>query len=226
MPDQPTPPNPPDELAHSALVLVDIQPDFMPGGALPVAGGDAIVPGVNDLLDRGGFAHIVATQDWHPPGHASFASRHPSRAPFDVITLHGHDQVLWPDHCVQGTVGAALHDGLHVNRVDLIIRKGTNPAVDSYSAFRNNWNEAGERPPTGLAGHLRELGVTDVYLCGLARDVCVKWTAEDAVDMGFGTAVIWDLTRPVDPATEDEVRAELQDRGVRVIHAAELERLE
>jgi nicotinamidase/pyrazinamidase len=138
------------------------------------------------------------------------------------MPINDHDQVLWPDHCVQGTEGAALHPGLHAQHVDVIIRKGTDPRVDSYSGFRNNWNAAGERPPTGLAGHLRELGVAAVYVCGLARDVCVKWTAEDGADLGFDVTVIWDLTRPVDPTMDADVREALTASGVRLIESADL----
>lgn len=214
--------DPTPQLAGAALILVDIQPDFMPGGALPVAEGDVILAGVNELLDAGCFAQVVATQDWHPSDHVSFASQHAGRAPFDVIPLYDHDQVLWPDHCVQGSPGAELHPDLRAEHIDMIIRKGTDPRVDSYSAFRNNWNAAGERPATGLAGHLRELAVDRVYICGLARDVCVKWTAEDAVDLGFDATVVWDLTRPVDTSTDAAVRDALTGTGVRLVHSADL----
>jgi nicotinamidase/pyrazinamidase len=199
---------------YTALIVVDLQPDFMPGGALPVAEGDLIVEPIARLVRSGAFGLVVATQDWHPRGHASFASAHPGRRPFDVILLHGHDQVLWPDHCVQGTPGAALHPGLPLERVEAIIRKGTDPEVDSYSALRNNWNGRGERPATGLAGYLQERGVHGVSVCGLARDYCVKWTAEDAADAGFRVGFLWDLTRPVDPASDDAVRAALRGKGV------------
>jgi nicotinamidase/pyrazinamidase len=206
--------------ARSALILVDIQPDFMPGGALPVQGGDEILGGVRRLMEEAGFALQVATQDWHPPGHISFASRHPGRAPMDVIELYGHDQTLWPDHCVQGTPGSELHPGLPWTHVEAVIRKGTDPATDSYSGFRNNWNPEGKRPPTGLAGYLEERAIETVYLCGLARDVCVRWTAEDAADAGFDTRVLWDLTRSVDPSADEELRSALEARGVRVIDSA------
>jgi nicotinamidase/pyrazinamidase len=201
---------------RAALIVVDLQPDFMPGGALPVAGGDRVVEPIARLVRSGGFGLVVATQDWHPPGHASFASAHPGKQPFDVIMLHGHEQVLWPDHCVQGTAGAALHQGLPLDRVDAIIRKGTDPGVDSYSGLRNNWDARGERPPTGLAGYLRERGMTDVTVCGLARDYCVKWTAEDAADAGFRVRFLWELTRSVDPAGDDRVRADLVTHAVSI----------
>lgn len=206
----------------SALLLVDVQPDFMPGGALAVADGDAILAPLAKLLDADLFSMVVATQDWHPPDHVSFASEHPGRRPFEVISLYGHDQVLWPDHCVMGTPGAALHPQLPQIPIDTIVRKGTNREVDSYSGFRENWDAAGRRPPTGLAGLLRERGVTDVYVTGLARDVCVRWTAEDAADLGLATTVIWDLTRPVDTGSDDAVRKALTRAGVRIVESSEL----
>jgi nicotinamidase/pyrazinamidase len=201
---------------RTALVLVDLQPDFMPGGALAVAEGDHLVEPVRDLVLSGRFDVVVATQDWHPAHHISFASHHTGKKPFDVIDLYGHEQVLWPDHCVQGTPGAALHPGMPRDWVDAIMRKGNDPAVDSYSAFRNNWNRWGDRPPTGLGGYLRERGVTHLVLCGLARDYCVKWTAEDAVEAGFHVQLLWDLTRPVDPASDERVLRELRAKGVEV----------
>ena len=205
--------------ARSALVVVDVQPDFLPGGALPVPGGDAILEPLRALLERLPFGIAVATQDWHPRGHVSFASAHPGKKPFDVIEVHGHEQTLWPDHCVQGTPGAELHGALPWERVSAVIRKGAQRDVDSYSGFRNNWDAAGGRPPTGLAGYLRERGVEDVFVCGLARDFCVKWSAEDAAAAGFRTTVLWDLTRPVVPASDAQVRADLERAGVRVADA-------
>ncbi|HLF11845.1 MAG TPA: bifunctional nicotinamidase/pyrazinamidase [Gammaproteobacteria bacterium] len=204
----------------AVLLLVDIQVDFVPGGALAVAGGDAIVAPIRALLASGIFAHVVATQDWHPPDHVSFASRHTGRQPLERISLYGREQVLWPDHCVAGTPGALLHAGLPSERIQAIIRKGMDRTVDSYSGFRNNWNEHNRRPPTGLRGYLEECGLIDVYVCGLARDYCVKWTAEDAADLGFKTSVIWDLTRAVDASNDGPVRAALLDKGVRILDAA------
>ncbi|RMD78528.1 MAG: bifunctional nicotinamidase/pyrazinamidase [Gammaproteobacteria bacterium] len=208
--------------SRTALILVDIQPDFMPGGALPVAGGDEILEPVRALMGSSLHAVAVATQDWHPRGHVSFASSHPGHRPFDVIELHGHDQTLWPDHCVQGTPGAELHPALPWERVAAIVRKGMDPQVDSYSGFRNNWGPDGRRPPTGLAGYLRERGVEEVILCGLARDVCVRWTAEDAAAEGFQAWFVWDATRAVDPAGDEATRAALESRGVRVVTVKEL----
>jgi nicotinamidase/pyrazinamidase len=199
---------------RSALVVVDLQPDFMPGGALPVAEGDRIIAPIRDLLLSGRFDVVVATQDWHPAHHVSFASRHPGKKPFDVIDLYGHEQVLWPDHCVQGSPGASLHDEVPQDWLDAIFRKGNDPAVDSYSGFRNNWNRWGERPPTGLGGYLKERSVTHLFVCGLARDYCVKWTAEDAADAGLKVRMLWDLTRPVDPKSDQRVSKELEAKGV------------
>ena len=150
----------------------------------------------------------------------SFASTHRGHAPFDVIEVHGHPQTLWPDHCVQDTPGAGLHDALPLEHVSIVIRKGTQPDVDSYSGFRNNWNAAGERPETGLAALLRERGIEEVVLCGLARDFCVKWSAEDAAAAGFRTTVLWELTRPVLPESDAAVRADLERAGVRIVGRA------
>ncbi len=204
-------------LENSALLLVDIQPDFMPGGALPVTEGDRIVEPVSRLALWGRFRALVATQDWHPAGHVSFASNHPGRRPFESIELYGHPQTLWPDHCVQGTPGAELHRGLPAAAVSAIIRKGTDPRCDSYSGFRNNWNSKGERPSTGLAGYLKELGIEEVFLCGLARDYCVMWSAQDAAEAGFRTWFVWDLTRPVDEASDESVHRGLLAHGVAII---------
>ena len=205
------------ESERSALLLVDIQPDFMPGGNLEVEEGDRILPGVERLMDSGMFAVQAATQDWHPANHVSFASQHPGRAPLDVIELHGYEQVLWPDHCIQGTPGAELHPNLSWSSADVVIRKGTHPQSDSYSGFRNNWDPQGRRPPTGLAGYLRERGIDAVYICGLARDVCVKWTAEDAVEAGFRTHLFWDLTRSVNPSEDENLRRSLESQGVTIL---------
>ena len=208
--------------ASAALLLIDIQPDFLPGGALAVGDGDAILEPIRQLMDRDRFGLYVATQDWHPTEHVSFASSHAGREPLEVIRLHGHDQTLWPDHCVQGTPGADLHGELPWERVSAIIRKGADARTDSYSGFRNNWGPDGRRPVTGLAGYLRERGITDVALCGLARDFCVKWSAEDAAEAGFRTAVLWDLTRPVDPSSDEAVRRDLERAGVEVVESDSL----
>lgn len=209
-------------LTGCALIVVDVQLDFLPGGALEVATGDRILAPLAALMRADLFPTIVATQDWHPPNHVSFASQHPPRRPFETISLHGHDQVLWPDHCVAGSKGAELHPGLPWERACAIVRKGMDRAVDSYSGFRNNFDARGARPPTGLAGYLREAGVHTVHVCGLARDVCVLATAEDARELGFETAVLWDLTQPVVPASDKATRAALARAGVATIDSAVL----
>lgn len=197
-----------------ALLVIDLQPDFMPGGALACHEGDAIVPGIAALLASRRYCTVVATQDWHPPGHASFASSHPGRAPFETIRLHGQPQVLWPDHCVQGTPGARLDPRVDWNAADLILRKGTNPQVDSYSAFRENHGPHGARPSTGLAGWLRDRGIDEVHLCGLARDYCVLWSAQDAAEAGLRVRFLWNLTRPVTPEGDAPTRAALEAAGI------------
>ena len=182
--------NPPDD--HDLLLVVDLQVDFCPGGALAVADGDAIVPAVNRLAR--GFAHVVLTQDWHPAGHSSFASAHPGKQPFATIELPYGPQILWPDHCVQGTPGAAFHPGLDIPHAELVLRKGFHPAIDSYSAFREN----DRKTPTGLAAYLRERGFARVTLCGLATDFCVLYSALDARAAGFETRLVLDACRGLD----------------------------
>jgi nicotinamidase/pyrazinamidase len=205
---------------HAALILVDVQPDFMPGGSLACHEGDLIVAGIDALLRQRRFRHAVATQDWHPRGHVSFASSHPGRAPFEQITLYGQAQTLWPEHCVQGTAGAALHPGIDWSALDAVIRKGSDSAVDSYSGFRENHGPHGARPSTGLAGWLRERGVDEVFVCGLARDVCVLWTAQDAVELGFRANLLWDLSRPVTPESDDATRGALQTKGIAIVDSS------
>ena len=175
-----------------ALLVVDVQNDFCTGGALAVPGGEAVVPGINSLWDR--HACKVLTQDWHPPGHASFASSHAGKQPFDTGRLDYGEQVLWPDHCVQGTSGAAFHPELRTDGADLVLRKGFRPGIDSYSAFFEN----DRTTPTGLAGYLRERGVERVLLTGLATDFCVGFSALDALASGFETVVLEDLCRGLD----------------------------
>jgi len=177
---------------RDALLVIDMQNDFMPGGALAVADGDAIVPLVNRLML--GFVHIVLTQDWHPPGHVSFASSHAGARPFMAIETPYGSQALWPEHCLQGDRGAALHAGLTSDRAILILRKGCRRAVDSYSAFA----EADRETSTGLAGFLRDRGVARVFVCGLATDYCVAWSACDARASGFETLVVEDACRAID----------------------------
>lgn len=207
---------------HAALIVVDVQPDFMPGGSLACHEGDAIVHGIDTLLRARRFAHVVATQDWHPAGHISFASNHPGHVAFEQIALYGQPQTLWPAHCVQDTAGAALHPGINWSALDAVIRKGSDPAVDSYSGFLENHGPQGRRPSTGLAGWLRERGVDEVFVCGLARDVCVLWTAQDARELGFRANLLWDLTRPVTPASDAATRAALQAADIAVVNSGEL----
>lgn len=205
--------------AQDALLVIDLQPDFMPGGALAVAEGDQVVPPIVALLSR--FHTVVATQDWHPPGHRSFASSH-GAAPYTVVPMYGAPQTLWPDHCVQGTVGAALHRDLPQEPLDLILRKGMDPAVDSYSAFRENLDPSGGRRTTGLAPLLKARGVRRVFLCGLARDFCVAWSAIDAVAEGLEAVVLWDLTRAVFPDKDDDTARALREAGVVIARSADL----
>ena len=180
--------------ATDCLIVVDVQNDFCPGGALEVKHGDEIVPLVNQLARR--FENVVVTQDWHTPGHVSFASSHAGKKPFETKRLRYGEQVLWPDHCVQGTRGAELHDGLELPHAQLVIRKGFHPKVDSYSGFL----EADRKTKTGLDGYLRSRGVKRVYCVGLATDFCVAWTALDARRFRFESVVIEDACRAIDNA--------------------------
>ena len=201
-----------------ALVIVDVQNDFMPGGALPTLRGNEVVPVINRLQPQ--FEVVVATQDWHPANHGSFASNHPGRKPGEVINLAGLEQILWPDHCVQGTKGAELDPDLVRSRIQWIVRKGTDPSIDSYSAFFDN----GRRKSTGLEDELRKNGVSDVYLCGLATEYCVLWSARDAVRLGFRTHVIGDACRGVELERGDIERAfdEMRSAGVDVVTSRDL----
>ncbi|MBA8878772.1 bifunctional nicotinamidase/pyrazinamidase [Phyllobacterium myrsinacearum] len=179
-------------MAGDALVVIDVQNDFCPGGTLAVGGGHEIVPIINKLIVR--FDHVILTQDWHPAGHSSFASSHPGKAPFDTIRMPYGDQTLWPDHCIQGTPGADFHPDLQWDKAELIIRKGFRPHIDSYSAFFEN----DRKTPTGLAGYLRERGITNVTFAGLATDYCVAYSALDAVAHGFAADVLLDACRAID----------------------------
>jgi nicotinamidase/pyrazinamidase len=174
------------------LLIIDVQNDFCPGGALAVADGDATVPVINRLSQR--FGHVAVTQDWHPSGHSSFASSHSGAAPFETITMPYGPQTLWPDHCVQGTSGATFHPQLLTEKAELIIRKGFRPEIDSYSAFFEN----DRRTPTGLAGYLLERGLKKIFLVGLATDYCVHYSAVDARRLGFDTIVIEAGCRAID----------------------------
>jgi len=174
------------------LIVVDVQNDFCPGGALAVPQGDEIIPTVNRLAAE--FAHVVLTQDWHPPGHASFASSHPGKQPFDTIDVFYGRQILWPDHCVQGTPGAAFHRGLDVAHAELVLRKGFRAEIDSYSAFFEN----DRRTPTGLGGYLKERGFECITVCGLATDFCVFYSAIDGRRAGFEVTVVTGASRGID----------------------------
>ncbi len=181
-------------MPDKALIVIDMQNDFCPGGALAVPGGDEIVPEVNHLISS--YQHVVLTQDWHPAGHTSFASTHRGMEPFSTIDLPYGPQTLWPDHCVQGTSGAAFHPDLDWTRAELVVRKGFHKAIDSYSAFFEN----DRRTPTGLAGYLKERGLASLVMCGLATDFCVAWSALDAVRLGFKVTVILSACRAIDLA--------------------------
>ncbi len=196
-----------------ALIIVDMQNDFCPGGALPVPEGDHIVPLINRLQQQ--FELVVATTDWHPPEHCSFASNHPGHKVGDVVEIDGLPQILWPVHCVQNTPGAALHPALHTARIARLFRKGADPRVDSYSAFFDN----GRRKATGLAEYLRQQGASQLYICGLATDYCVKYTALDAVELGFATSVLVDACRGVELRHGDVADAidQMQRAGVNII---------
>ena len=175
-----------------ALLIIDLQNDFCPGGALAVPEGDTIIPTVNRLIDT--FEHVLQTQDWHPREHRSFASAHRGKDPYDTVEMDYGEQILWPDHCVQGTSGADFHPNLNSTPTELIVRKGFRPEIDSYSAFFEN----DQKTPTGLTGYLRERNIDTLYLCGLATDFCVKWSALDAREQGFDVYVIEDAVRGID----------------------------
>jgi nicotinamidase/pyrazinamidase len=199
------------------LLVVDVQNGFVPGGALPVDDGHAVVPVVNRLARA--FEHVVLTQDWHPPGHASFASTH-GKEPFSTVRLHYGEQVLWPDHCVQGTWDAEFHPELNIAHVQLIIRKGHRRGIDSYSAFY----EADGATPTGLAGYLRERGLRRVFLAGLATDFCVAWSAIDALRAGFPALVIDDACRGIDTGGSlARAWADMEAAGVQRIQSSDIE---
>ncbi|MEO4000955.1 bifunctional nicotinamidase/pyrazinamidase [Mesorhizobium sp. CAU 1732] len=196
-------------MSDKALIVIDVQNDFCPGGLLAVEGGDQIVPVVNRLIE--GFDHVILTQDWHPAGHSSFASSHAGKAPFDTVEMPYGAQTLWPDHCVQGTAGAQFHSGLQWTKAELVIRKGFRPSIDSYSAFFENDHET----PTGLAGYLRERGISDLTLVGLATDFCVAYSALDAVRSGFTATVRLDACRAIDlGGSLDAMTAKMADAGV------------
>lgn len=199
-----------------ALLLIDLQIDFLPGGALAVAGGDAVIPVVNSLQET--FELVVATQDWHPQGHQSFASAHPGKQVFEEVQLNGLPQVLWPDHCVQGTTGAELSAAVDWKKTEAVFRKGTHPAIDSYSGFYDN----GHQKATGLGAYLKGRGVTSVYVAGLAADYCVYFTAKDALAEGFEVSVIEDATRAISAAGFEKVKTDLRQNGGNLVYSCDL----
>ncbi|MCX7828593.1 MAG: bifunctional nicotinamidase/pyrazinamidase [Thermanaerothrix sp.] len=194
-----------------ALLVVDVQYDFLPGGALPVPEGDQVIPVINRMMDR--FPLVVATQDWHPREHLSFASNHRDTRPFEVIQLDQAPQTLWPDHCVRGTHGAMLSRDLRQEPVELIIRKGTDPSVDSYSAFFDNL----KRRSTGLAGYLRERGVSELWVAGLAGDYCAFYSAMDGAEAGFSVFFVEDAVRPISAEGFAKAKEAMGSRGIKIV---------
>ena len=199
-----------------ALIVVDIQNDFLPGGALAVPEGDKVIEVINRLMS--GFDLVVATQDWHPANHGSFASAHQGMKPFETGYLGGVQQVFWPDHCVQGTSGAGISDLLNQNRIEAVFRKGTNPLIDSYSGFFDN----ARKKSTGLAAYLHGLQVSELFVAGLAADYCVGFTAIDGLELGFQTTLIEDATRPISPEGFLSIKNQLMQLGGKVIFSSQL----
>ncbi|PWJ73581.1 nicotinamidase/pyrazinamidase [Pseudaminobacter salicylatoxidans] len=197
------------DMAEEALIVIDVQNDFCPGGSLAVTEGDKIVPLINEMI--AGFEHVVLTQDWHPANHSSFASQHPGKEPFGTIEMPYGPQTLWPDHCVQGSGGAAFHPALKWAKAELVIRKGFRRGIDSYSAFHEN----DRKTPTGLAGYLRERGIGKITLAGLATDFCVAYSALDAVSLGFDVTVRLDACRAIDlGGSLETMLGRMRDAGV------------
>lgn len=194
----------PLDMEKTALLVIDIQNDFLPGGSLAVADGDKIIPIVNALIPQ--YDLVVATQDWHPSHHKSFASQHPEHKVFEEIKLNGLDQMLWPDHCVQNTTGAAFHQDLQTQSIETIFRKGMNPEIDSYSGFYDN----NHLKSTGLAGYLREKGVDEVHFCGLAADYCVYFSIKDALKENFKAVLFENATKPIDAKNFELQKEELR----------------
>lgn len=199
-----------------ALLLIDIQNDFIPGGSLAVPGGNEIVSIVNQLQQQ--FEIVAATQDWHPQNHKSFASNHKDKTTFDIIEIHGLEQVLWPDHCVQGTQGAEFSKELNTNKVEAIFRKGTDPEIDSYSGFYDN----GHRKTTGLADYLKGKKVTEVYIAGLAADYCVYYTAKDALLEDFTAYIIEDAVRAINAESFKKAKEDILSKGGKIINSGDI----
>lgn len=198
------------------LIIIDVQNDFIPGGALAVPEGDEIVPLINKLQPK--FDLVIATQDWHPEGHASFASSHLGKTQFESIKLEGLEQVLWPDHCVQNSEGAEFHPDLETARIEATFRKGTNPKIDSYSGFYDN----AHLKSTGLAGYLREKGAKELYFCGLAAEFCVFFSLKDALVEGFQATLIEDATRALDNEQFEKAKAEIREKGGEILNSEEI----
>jgi nicotinamidase/pyrazinamidase len=196
-----------------ALVIADVQNDFMPGGSLAVPQGNMIVPVINRLQKY--FDLVVATQDWHPQNHNSFASNHRNKKPFEKIEIHGINDTLWPDHCVQGSEGAGFHPDLEMNKIAAIFRKGMDPEVDSYSGFYDNDHQIS----TGLSGYLKEKEITEIYFCGLAADICVYYSIKDSLKEGFSAILIEDASRPLSRDAFKGIKYELTKLGVRIINS-------
>ncbi|WP_282016878.1 bifunctional nicotinamidase/pyrazinamidase [Salegentibacter mishustinae] len=199
------------------LIIVDPQNDFMPGGSLSVPNGDEIIPIINELQEK--FDLVIASQDWHPAGHASFASSHKGKSEFETIELNGIEQVMWPEHCVQNTEGAEFHKDLKTAKIEAIFRKGTSLEIDSYSAFYDNRH----LKSTGLSGYLKEKNAEDLYFCGLAAEICVHFTAIDAIKEGFKATIIEDATRALNAADFGKAKAELKGLGGKVITSSTIE---
>ena len=199
------------------LIIVDPQNDFMPGGSLEVPNGDEIIPIINKLQEK--FDLVIASQDWHPEGHASFASSHKGKNEFETIELNGIEQVMWPEHCVQNTEGAEFHKDLKTAKIEAIFRKGTSLEIDSYSAFYDNRH----LKSTGLSGYLKEKNAEDLYFCGLAAEICVHFTAKDAIKEGFKATIIEDATRALKVEHFEKAKAELKELGGKVITSSTIE---
>ena len=198
------------------LIIVDVQNDFLPGGSLAVREGDQVIPVINRLQER--FDLVVATQDWHPENHGSFASTHAGKQPLEKTDLNGLEQILWPDHCIQESRGAEFAENLHMKRVEAIIRKGMDPGIDSYSGFYDN----GHKKSTGLADYLRGRNMDEIYVTGLAGDVCVYFTVLDALKEGFTTSLIMDATRPVNRDGFEEVVNHMKNQGAKIIKSTKI----
>jgi nicotinamidase/pyrazinamidase len=198
------------------LVIIDMQNDFVPGGSLEVPGGDKIVPVINRIQEK--FGLVIATQDWHPEDHISFASNHKDEKPFSTIQWKGMSQILWPDHCVQKSEGAGFHPDLDMGKVEAVIRKGMDRFIDSYSGFYDN----GHEKSTGLAGYLRERNTNELYFCGLAADVCVQFSITDALKEGFSAILVEDATRPIDAGEFEKIKKDLAQKGCKFVNSDEL----